>query len=120
MEGFTVAGNSICGPTNSDACNAKLIYLSFDFMARYIFSNDSFRPWIGGGLSLLFPATKEASALDSASISTTNAIVGAFGFDYYVNNTFYIPVSIEYGLLPKSDEVSANWIAFRTGFGLPF
>jgi hypothetical protein len=109
-----------CGPGNSDACNAKLMYLTFDFIGRYVFGQGSFRPWLGGGLGLLFPASKDATALDPASISTTNVIVFAGGFDWFTSPTFYVPVSIEYGLLPKSDEVEASWIALRAGFAVPF
>lgn len=120
VEMFNASGDAKCGPSNSDTCNAKLMYLTFDFLGRYVFGQGSFRPWVGGGMGLLFPASKDATALDPASISTTNVIVFAGGFDWFMSPTLYIPVSLEYGLLPKSDEVSATWIAFRAGFAVPF
>lgn len=121
LETFNAEGTKpICGPTNTQACTAKLMYLTFDFIGRYVFGTGSFRPWLGGGLGLLFPASKDATALDPASISTTNVILFAGGFDWFTSPTFYIPVSVEYGMLPKSDEVEANWIAVRAGFAVPF
>lgn len=120
IEMLNFSGDAKCGPANNQACTAKLMYLTFDFIGRYVFGSGSFRPWLGGGMGLLFPASKDATALDPSSISTTNVILGAGGFDWYMSPTLYIPVSIEYGLLPKSDEVSASWIAFRGGFAIPF
>ncbi len=120
IEMFNASGDAKCGASNNDTCNAKLTYLTFDFIGRYVFGKGSFRPWLGGGLGLLFPASKDATALDPASISTTNVIVFAGGFDWFTSPTFYVPVSIEYGLLPKSDEVEAKWIAIRAGFAVPF
>ncbi|MGE4132437.1 MAG: hypothetical protein AB7F86_12415 [Bdellovibrionales bacterium] len=120
IEMFNAEGSKICGVSNNASCTAKLMYLTFDFLGRYVFSKGTFRPWIGGGLDLLFPASKDASALDPSSISTTNVIIAAAGLDWFMSPTFYIPISIEYGLLPKSDEVEASWIAFRAGFAVPF
>lgn len=120
IEMLNFAGDSKCGVTNKEACTAKLMYLTFDFIGRYVFGQGSFRPWAGGGMGLLFPASKDATALDPSSISTTNVILLAGGFDYFLSPTMYIPISIEYGLLPKSDEVSANWIAIRGGVAIPF
>ena len=64
--------------------------------------------------------SKEASALDPASISTTNVILVSGGLDWFISKTTYIPISIEYGLLPKSNEVEANWIALRFGAAFAF
>lgn len=120
VEMFNASGEAKCGPANNEACTAKLMYLSFDFIGRYVFGTGSFRPWVGGGLGLLFPASKDATALDTASISTTNVMIITGGFDWFTSPSFYVPVSVEYGLLPKSDEVEASWIAIRAGFAVPF
>lgn len=120
VEMFNAAGGNICGTNNNQACNAKLTYLTFDFIGRYVFGHGSFRPWAGGGLGLLFPAQKEATALDPSSISTTNVLIVTGGLDWHLSKKMMIPISVEYGLLPKSDEVSANWIAVRTGIAMPF
>ena len=120
LEGFSVSGASICGSANASDCNASIYYISADFMGRYVFSNGSFRPWLGGGIAMMFPATKSASAVDAASISNTTVLQVAGGFDYFLNKDLFIPVSLEYGLLPKSNEVEATWIELRVGLGIPF
>ncbi len=116
---FNAAGGKICGAANTDACDAKLTYVTADFIARYVFGRGGFRPWVGGGLGLLFPASKETTALDSASISTTNVMLALGGLDWQLSPRMYVPISVEYGLLPKSDEVEANWIAIRVGIAMP-
>jgi hypothetical protein len=120
LEGFSVSGKTACGVNNAEACNADIYYLSFDFLGRYVFSEGSARPWIGAGVGLLFPVSKKATALDSSSISTTNVMILAGGLDWFMSPKMYIPISLEYGLLPKSDEVEATWIALRAGFAVPF
>lgn len=120
FEGFDVSGNNVCGTGNAQACNATIYYLSFDFMGRYVFDVGNIKPWGGIGVSLLFPASKKATALATNSITTTNAITPAVGVDWHLSNRWYIPVSLEYGLLPKSSEVEASWIAVRAGLAFPF
>jgi hypothetical protein len=40
--------------------------------------------------------------------------------DWFMTPNLYIPVSVEYGFLPKSDEVEANLISLRIGLAVPF
>jgi hypothetical protein len=120
IEGFNVAGSSICGSANNSACNASIYYITMDFMGRYVFTDGPFRPWLGGGVALMFPASKSATVLDSSSISNTSVIQIAGGLDWFINKDMFIPVSIEYGMLPKSNEVEASWIELRVGLGVPF
>jgi hypothetical protein len=120
LEMFKVSGPAKCGSGNAQPCDANINYLSMDFLGRYVFSNGTMRPWLGAGVGLLFPMSKEASALQAQSISTTNVIMFGGGVDWFTSPNFYIPISIEYGMLPKSDEVEASWIAFRVGFAVPF
>ena len=120
IEGFNVSGSSICAGGNSQACNASIYYLSVDFLGRYVFSKGDYRPWLGGGVALMFPASKSASALDSASIGNTSVIMIGGGLDWFISPTTFIPISVEYGMLPKSNEVDASWIELRVGVGVPF
>lgn len=120
LEMFNVTGSALCGSGNAQTCNAKINYLTFDFLGRYVFSTGNIRPWAGAGLGLLFPMSKSATALQASSIATTNVMVIAGGADWFINPNMYIPVSIEYGILPKSDEVEAKWIALRVGVAVPF
>jgi len=120
LEMFKVTGPAKCGTGNAQTCDANINYLTMDFLGRYVFATGNFRPWLGGGVGLLFPMSKSATALQANSISTTNVIMVAGGLDWFTSPTFYVPISVEYGLLPKSDEVEATWMAFRVGFAVPF
>ena len=120
VEQLNVTGNNICGTGNIQACNAKLMYFTLDLLGRYVFAIGNFRPWLGGGVGLLFPASKSSTALKATSIGTTNVMVIAGGVDYFINPRMYVPISLEYGLLPKSDEVDAHLITFRAGLAIPF
>ena len=120
LEGFGVSGNSICGTANKETCNASIYYLSMDFLGRYVFSSGGFRPWLGGGIALMFPATKSATALQASSISNTSVIQVAGGADWFISPDMFIPISLEYGMLPKSNEVDAYWMEFRIGLSMPF
>jgi hypothetical protein len=119
-EMFNASGKARCGTNNTQTCDVKIVYLSFDFLGRYVFSEGAFRPWVGGGVSLLFPASKSTTALDESSIGTTSVFTVAGGADLFLSPTMYIPLQVEYAMLPKSDEVEANWIAFRLGVAVPF
>jgi hypothetical protein len=118
-QGFTASGSSKCG-TGTSACNVSISYLSFDFLGRYIFTDGSIRPWLGGGFSMLFPAAKSSTALESSSITTSSTLVLAGGADWSINKEMYIPISLEYAMFPKSSTTSANWIALRAGVAWPF
>lgn len=120
LEGFNVSGNSVCSTSNNQVCDAKISYMSLDFMGRYVFDLGKIKPWGGVGVSLLFPASKKATALETNSITTTNAITPAAGLDWHVSPKLYIPLSIEIGILPKSSEVEASWVAFRAGVAFPW
>jgi hypothetical protein len=117
VEQFAANGPAEClGAT----CDAKIMYFDLDFLGRYVFSKGNFRPWAGLGLGLLFPATKSSTALDSGSIGSTNVIIPAVGLDWFINPKMYVPISLEYGLLPNSSEVKAHWIELRAGLAIPF
>ena len=120
LENFNAAGSTKCGVNNLQPCNAQITYFAMDFIARYVFAMGNFRPWAGAGVGLLFPASKKATALESASIGTTNVILVEGGVDWFVSRNLYIPINIEYGLLPKSDQVDAHWIGLRAGIAVPF
>ena len=120
LEGFNVTGSNICGSSNTSACTAQIYYATADFTAHYSFSTGTFRPWLGGGIGLMFPASKSATALDTNSISTTTVFLVQGGFDYFLNKDMFIPFSVEYGMLPKSNEVDASWMEIRIGLGIPF
>jgi len=124
IEQFVAEGGQNCGNNVPDydnaACETDIMYISLDFWGRYLFSTGSFRPWVGAGFSLLVPMSKSSTALDEASITNTSVMSAGLGFDWFTSDSFYVPVQIEYGLLPSSDDVTANIIAVRVGAGFSF
>lgn len=120
VESFKSEGGSTCGTGANQSCNVNIMYLSGDAIGRYLFSEESFRPWVGGGLSLLFPLSKDSTLLQQSSITNTYALIFAGGADWLVSPTMMVPLSLEYGMLPKSETVEASWIQFRAGVSFPF
>lgn len=115
LEQFNVGGvnNSEC----DGECTAEINYLAFDFWGRALFGQGSgFRPWFGAGFDLMFPMSKDATALDKKSITNTSLIAIGGGFDWMMSDTSYIPLQFEYNLYPSSEEVKANAMTLRIGF----
>lgn len=117
-ESFNVKGEDFCGDAGNETCKASIGYLAADIWGRLMLSEGTFRPWVGGGLSLYFPATKSATAVKS--ISSTSVISPGLGFDYMLANGMYIPVQFEYGLFPQSADVKASQMILRVGLGFGF
>lgn len=120
VEAFKTSGPAQCGTSSNSTCDVNIMYLSADAIARYVFSNGNIKPWVGGGVALLFPLSKSSSLLQSSSITSTYAFLFTGGVDWKLNPKMYVPISIEYAMLPKSDTVEASWIQLRFGLALPF
>lgn len=119
MEQFNVGGatNATC----SGECKAEIMYLTIDFWGRYMFKSDgTFRPWAGVGGWLIFPMTKDSTAIKESSIDNSNIFAFGGGFDYYLSESTYLPVQIEYQMYPKSENVNATAIAIRGGYAIPW
>ena len=120
VQQFNATGDKYCGNTLNQTCDANILYANLGFMGRFIMSSGDFRPWVGGGAGFLFPLSKTSTALASNSITNTSIGFGGAGIDWYVGPTDFIPISIEYGILPSSAEVSANLTSIRIGYGTTY
>lgn len=119
IENFNGEGQSICG-TGGTKCDVKIMYITFDFWGRYVFSEKDFRPWLGGGFTLLFPMSKSSTAIVENSITTTSTYGVGGGADWFISPTSFIPMSVEYQLFPSSAQAKASIIAGRIGYGMSF
>jgi hypothetical protein len=119
IEGLDASGSSEVG-CGGKACSVSIYYLAADLWGRFVFSEGSFRPWIGAAFSLMFPLSKDATALQDSSITNTSAISIGGGIDWFTSPTFYIPIQVEYSMLPKSETVEASAINARIGIAMPF
>lgn len=117
-QGFQAQGSAIC--LGSTTCNMNASYIDLNFLFRYLFTDSAFRPWLGGGFGLMFPAAKSSTALDTGSISSTGIFIISGGLDWQISPTMYVPISLEYGMFPKSATVEASWITVRAGVAVPF
>lgn len=120
VQQFNATGDKVCGNTANQNCDANIVYANMNGMFRFIMSTGDFRPWLGGGFGFLFPLSKSSTALTPASITNTSIGFGGAGFDWFISPTDFIPVSVEYGILPSSSDVSANLISIRIGYGTSF
>ncbi|MEO0335356.1 MAG: hypothetical protein AAF202_03125, partial [Pseudomonadota bacterium] len=122
IEQFSTAGTEDCGESDpfDEACTTDIMYFALDLWGRYVITEGTFRPWLGAGFTLLVPLSKTSTALDEDSVTNTSVMSAGLGFDYFLSPTFYIPFQVEYGLLPSSEDVTANLIAIRLGAGFSF
>jgi hypothetical protein len=120
IENFNVSGPASCGEGNNSTCDSKIMYLNASAVARWLFMTGNIRPWAGAGVGVMFPLTKSSTAFDSDSIAGTQVILFQGGVDWFLSPKMYVPISLEYGLLPKSAQVEASWIEVRVGLAVPF
>lgn len=121
VQQFNATGDKKCGANLANqTCDANILYANLNFMGRFVFSSGEFRPWIGAGAGFLFPLSKSSTALTTSSITNTSIGFGGAGFDWFLSPTDFIPLSVEYGMLPSSSDVSANLISIRLGYGTSF
>jgi len=122
-------GPALCGtmvdpavPTSGfdKPCIVEINYATVDLHARYVFGIKAFRPWVGGGINLLFPISSVSTALKEESIETANTFVGAGGVDYHFSPKWLFSAAVEYNFFPASDTVTASFIAGRAGIGYKF
>lgn len=107
------------GVTGSIGSNRKystdISYLVFGGIARYVYWLNNFGLWGGIGGSLASPSNPSSNAVTTSSIVTTNMIHFAGGLDYALSSKMYIPLRVQYSILPPSDTVSASMISIQAG-----
>lgn len=117
MEQFSVKGtakSAYCKNFTSTACTTEINYFVGDAIGKINLLDGSVGLWIGGGGSLMFPSSKSTTALDESSISTTFAFLLGGGLDFKFGS-MKVPVGVEYGILPSSDDVKTSIIKIKAG-----
>jgi len=121
LEQFNIGGvNSAAGCPTGPECIAEISYLSADFWGKVHLGQGGIRPWIGAGLDIMFPLSKKSTALKESSISNTSVMSIGGGADWMTSDSSYFPIQIEYNIYPSNDQVKANALAVRIGFGKTF
>ena len=116
IEQMSVTGTStnlVCD--GGTACKTDITYFTLDAWARYAFIDKSTKVWAGVGAGIWLPSSKTTNTLDGSSIGTTSAIYIGGGADFALSDTSFIPVQVDYSMLPASDQVTASVIDIRIG-----
>ncbi len=118
FEQLNVDGANECSGT----CKVEITYITADFWARYMINmNDGpIKPWVGAGFSVMFPMSKDATAIAESSITNTNTFSLGGGVDWGLQSGSYIPLQLEYNLYPSTDSVKTTAITFRGGYAMTY
>lgn len=102
----------------SNTCNVNISYLGGYGHLRYHFNHGSFASWAGFGGGMLLPVGTSSNVISTASINMVYGI--AFGADYKLSRTNYIPFSFEYNIFPATTNVTSNMMILKAGYGWYF
>ncbi len=118
FETFNVSGSSVnfCGRS----CSTAITYLSGDLLVRYFIMEGFWTPYVAGGLGLHYPLSKSSNVLDTTRVATTTVFFLTAGSNINLSDSTYIPIQLEYGLFPPSNDVKTSIIELRVGYGMKF
>ena len=114
LNGSTV--NNDCRGSNT--CTVNISYLGGYGLLRYHFNHGAFASWAGIGGGMLLPLGTSSNVISTASINMVYGV--AFGADYKLSRTNYIPFSFEYNIFPATTNVTSNMMILKAGYGWYF
>ena len=117
LEMFSVSGTGLDVTNNNAVGTIKtdVTYLSIDVLLRwYIVKLDSMSFYFNGGVGILSPLSKETSALQEESISTTSILILGGGIAFPIGK-MEIFVGADYYYFPPSEDVTTNVIGGKLG-----
>lgn len=121
LEQLNAAGSTdlpSCANGTSTACDFKVTYLSVHGQAKFVFlTQGDWRYWVNGGYGFLIAMSKSSSVLAEGNITTNQIYSFGGGIDIPVTPKNYVPVSLEYGLFPRTSSVEASVLFLRVGYG---
>lgn len=116
----TSSGTYLCNNGASANCQINITYFALDGMGQYNLVKGSKRIWLGLGYSLLVTMSKSIDVPNFSQTGGTNQmLLLGVGADFNLNKTSFIPISVEYGMIP-GDNVKASAYYLRTGYGRRF
>ncbi len=122
-EPFVASGSGnflICDSKTSRDCTVNINYLSAGGFARVNLTKSKFQLWAGAGGSAKFPISKSSTALVDSDIKLTITFAAAGGADWFISNSSFVPLNLEFQMFQPSDTVTANQILLRGGYGWVF
>ena len=109
------ATTAVC--TSTTNCETKITYFTGAIWGKIHFSEAI---WFGGGIGLQHPLSTSTNALDEATLGASAVYLVGGGADISLGSDMYIPLQIEYGMQPSSDEVSSTYYGARLGLMLRY
>ena len=101
------SSDHFCGGGGDMVCKTIINYLSFDLWGRWVFKKGSSAPWLGLGVALLYPISKDTTAIDPTTVGAIiNPIFGG-GVNVSIGGRL-IPISIQYMPYRSSSSLSAE------------
>lgn len=100
-------------------CTVKFTQLGTYGTFNYLFSPEPMRVWAGVGGGLFIYLSKDASVLDTNKFFFNSMLMAAAGVDYFMNPSTFIPISLEYQVIPDK-EAGVTGIVLRAGWGRSF
>jgi len=120
LEMFDIKGSSgDCTNPNVPECTVKFTQLGTYGTINYQFSPAPYRFWVGGGGGLFVYLSKDSAVLDTDKFFFNSMLMAATGLDYSLNRTTFIPVSLEYQIIPDK-EAGVTALVLRAGWGMSF
>lgn len=102
----------------SNTCTVNISYLAGYGLMRYHFNHGQFATWAGLGGGMLLPVGTSSNVISTASINMVYGV--AFGADYKLSRSHYIPFSFEYNIFPATTNVTSNMMILKAGYGWYF
>ena len=109
-----------CPARSNTTCHVDINYLNLGLSSRFNINQNTAQFWLGLGLNIKYPLSKNATALSENDIHTTMTYGILAGLDLKVSANSFIPFSIEQQYFLKSDTVKAELAMFKIGFGQNF
>lgn len=108
-----------CALTAVPECTVKFTQMGGYGTINYQFSPAPYRFWAGAGGGLFVYLSKDSAVLDTDKFFFNSMLMGAFGLDYSMNKTSFIPISFEYQFIPDK-EAGVTALVLRAGWGTTF
>lgn len=110
---------TICKAGTSTDCNASFVQLGGYGTFNYVFSPMPYRFWAGAGGGAMIYLSKESTVLNTSKFFFNTVLMGAAGLDWFLNNKTFIPLTLEYQMIPDK-EAGVTSLVVRFGWGKTF
>ena len=112
-------GVAICKGGTSTDCNASFMQTGFYGTFNLSLTPAPMRWWAGAGGGAVIYLSKTSTVLNTSKFFFNTVIMAAGGFDYFTSKNTFIPVALEYQMIPDK-EAGVTSMVVRAGWGKTF